>query len=291
MLTPCFKYPGGKRRMVGAVREVFLRATDLHGGPLRYVEPFAGSGVVGMNLMQSPKCSEACLSDVSPLIASLLETIRVEPDRVVNAAMRAHVGWYETTYYTKRAAFNADVARDPRSAPAEELWWLLKACFNGLFRTNRSGRFNAPWGKYAVPSEEGRELWAEQIKLHSSAIQPASVYERPWTAWTTEDMRETFLYVDPPYLGTWTGYSGAWSREDFHALAAWLESKPYFALSHSLHPEIEAAFPEDKFIVRPVEARSSIAPKGGSRGLRWDVLVYPRALETGGEPLGIEVRS
>lgn len=281
MIKPCFKYPGGKRAVVPRVRELFQRAVDLEGNPLEVCEPFGGSGIVSLNLAVERGCTGIVLSDINPLVAQLHRDIRDISFSFQSRAMRCHLDWTEESYYERRKSVN----RRDSTRVSVEFWLLLKQCFNGLCRFNRRGEFNSPWGKYPAPSEETREAWCERIRLHALALRekPSTIKHASWeeiVRVSSRFDRRRFLYLDPPYLETFSGYSATtWTEKHSNELLGSLAHEPFFVLSYSDHPLIREYADRNDWAIEEVEERTSIGPGKNQRRKRADLLVYPRELE------------
>jgi DNA adenine methylase len=100
----------------------------------------------------------------------------------------------EEHYYRVRAWYNEGQTENGAKRAATFIY-LNKTCFNGIWRVNKKGEFNVPYGHKdppALPSKE--ELLAASIALRSADIR-------------TGDFREVlndaeagdFVYLDPPY--------------------------------------------------------------------------------------------
>jgi len=92
---------------------------------------------------------------------------------------------------------------------AAHILFLNKTCYNGLFRVNRSGAFNVPFGRYSNPTI----VDAENLKLASALLARATITlgdfgelarldALPVAAGGSEGRpvkAGTFIYYDPPY--------------------------------------------------------------------------------------------
>ena len=111
---------------------VRIVAQYLHG---RYFEPFLGGGAVFFAL--SPKI--ATLSDVNPEIANVYRQVRDNPDNVIEKLKLLKVN--KESYHEIR-----DSVPLQSIDRAVRFLFLNRTAFSGLYRLNRAGRFNVPYG-------------------------------------------------------------------------------------------------------------------------------------------------
>lgn len=196
-LDPALKWAGGKRWLLPVLRDLY--APHRH---RRLVEPFVGAMSVALGL----RPSTALLADVNPhLVNFYTRLIRSERPFALEMVNESEA------YYACRTRFNALVSL-PGGAwtddAAELFYYLNRTCFNGLSRFNKSGGFNVPFGKYKKItyrtdfSEYAWPLRTWQIRCSDFvdlAIEPGD-----------------FVYIDPPYDGTFDDYSAggfSWEKQ------------------------------------------------------------------------------
>ena len=183
----------------------------------RWIEPFAGSGVVAFNI--SPE--RALLADTNVHIIRLYREI--QSGKVDAASVRGHLEAESPKlraggadyYYEVRSRFN----REPTSL---DFLFLNRSCFNGLMRFNRSGQFNVPFGH---KPERFSKAYITKI-VNQVAWVAARMHAKDWE-FRVADWRETlaeaeagdFVYLDPPYIGRHTDYYNGWTVEEAEALA------------------------------------------------------------------------
>ena len=101
---------------------------------------------------------------------------------------------------------------------AARIIYLNKTCYNGLFRVNNAGEFNAPFGHYKNPNI----VSAPTLKAVSNYFQTAQITFTcsDYTQVLANVRRGTFVYLDPPYdpvsdTANFTGYTkGGFDRAD-----------------------------------------------------------------------------
>lgn len=134
--VPPIKCQGIKTKLVPWIKE----HTELSSGG-RWVEPFMGSGVVGFNI----RPNRALFADLNPHIIHFYNSIKSGYITSAKAkvflekegALLMQKG--EEHYYAIRDRFNS------QSDPFDFLF-LSRACFNGVIRFNKKGKYNVPFG-------------------------------------------------------------------------------------------------------------------------------------------------
>lgn len=204
--NPILKWAGGKQLLAGTLLRQFPRVFR------RYYEPFVGGGSVLFGLSHR----DAVIGDRN---AWLLDTYRAV--RSDFAAVAAILDGMENT----KAEFLRIRGIDPDSLDlptrAAHLIYLNKTCFRGLFRVNRKGRFNVPYGSYDRPYYDPENLRAAAAVLAGVEIRHAD-FEL-----CLHDVKpEDFVYLDPPYykLGGYSDFNrytpGRFKEADHLRLAA-----------------------------------------------------------------------
>lgn len=211
--SPVCRWAGGKRWAVPVLARGIHRELCKTGG--KYVEPFLGGAAMALNLgLPGMILGDAC--------APLIETYRailISPESVAGEiALLTACGLTEAAYYMVRASKPTTMM-----ARAARFLYLNKLCFNGIYRSNRKGEFNVPWGgektTSALPSLDELEAFLRAFSGGGVVL-------------SDDDFRDTLAYVhkgdvafvDSPYYGTFDTYVAGGFPEAAHVeLAAHLE--------------------------------------------------------------------
>jgi len=127
---PFLRWPGGKRW--AAAQIAALIRPRLSG---RYLEPFLGGAAVYFSLGHP----HSLLSDLNPDLINTYRIVRDNVDRLI--AGLSDLGVSETVFYKLRGYVPSDpVAR------AVRFLYLNRTAFAGMYRLNRRGKFNVPYG-------------------------------------------------------------------------------------------------------------------------------------------------
>jgi DNA adenine methylase len=185
------RWAGSKRKLIPQLRESIAEISYD-----RYVEPFAGSACLFFSL--SP--TNAFLSDINAELIQFYNVLKAKPKALWRATIRHPVD--ATTYYqlrTLRPNRLSDVSR------ASRFLYLNRFCFNGIYRENKKGIFNVPFGAKtgALPSEA-------TLVAASGVLQGASVTTVDFADSVRHARPGTLYYLDPPY-----DYSGRLDRGEF----------------------------------------------------------------------------
>ena len=142
LASPVVKWAGGKRQLLS---ELIPRVPRRFG---MYCEPFLGGGA--MLLALQPARAE--VNDLNADLIAMYETIRDDVE-VLIASLARHENTPEYFYTLRDADRHKEAYRNlPKVEKASRLLYLNKTCFNGLFRVNAAGEFNAPFGYYKHPN-------------------------------------------------------------------------------------------------------------------------------------------
>ena len=268
-VSPVVKWVGGKRQLLGAILPLLPEDVS------SYCEPFLGGGAVLFALQPA----RAIVNDLNAELIGVYQTIRDDVDGLLEA-LRRHANTPEHFYAVR--AWDRDRAFYDALSPTERaarLLFLNKTCFNGLFRVNAAGEFNAPFGRYKNP----RIVNEAQLRAVSRYFREneISFHSEDFAATLARVPQGGFVYLDPPYdpvsqTSSFTGYhKGGFDRSEQERLKACLDQLTArgvrFLLSNSATPFIRALYRD--YDVSIVQARRAVNADGGKRGGIEEVLV------------------
>lgn len=210
---PFLKWAGGKMQLLSQFEAYY--PADLGEGKIkRYVEPFLGSGAVFMHIIQNYKINEAYLSDINAELILVYKIVQQHTTKLLEMLGDLQSQYYShladdrsSLFYDIRESFNRYAtsleiinldryAKEDRAIQrAAYLIFLNKTCFNGLYRVNKKGEFNVPFGRYAKPliCDE------ENIKSVSDLLQFTELRLSEYSECAHFVNDRTFVYFDPPY--------------------------------------------------------------------------------------------
>ncbi len=196
----------------------------------RYIEPFIGGGALFFLLKNKYTVKNAYILDINCELIAAYRTVRQEPEKLLEQLTQLQKIYLnkteearETYYYEIRDLFNR---HSEESVPQkiDEVWiertaqliFLNKTCYNGLFRKNRAGGFNVPFGRYKKPTICDEP----NIREVHHALENTEIIQGDFTQSKKFVKKDTFIYLDPPYrplskTASFTGYTGnGFSDED-----------------------------------------------------------------------------
>lgn len=261
---PVIKWAGGKRQMIDRYREFFPE------GFKAYHEPFFGGGAVFFHLI--PPVSY--LSDSNEELINMYLVIQNKVDQLIEDLSR-HQNHRE--YYYQIRALDVKTLTDVQRA--SRLIYLNKTCFNGLYRVNRKGEFNVPFGSYKRPRFIDVELLLAANRVLQRAVLMAGDFEMVLENACPGD----FVYLDPPYYplsrtANFTDFTDqSFTARDHERLARIFDQLArrgcLVMLSNSDTPFVRELFGEYQKGIIHLTANRSINSKGDKRGPVGELLV------------------
>jgi DNA adenine methylase len=212
---PFLKWVGGKQQLLTQFDALFPSRFE------RYVEPFVGGGAVFFHLWRTERLPhQVILLDHNAEIIHAYRSVRDQLDELLELLAEHQQNHCPAYFYQIRAL---DRAAQPLNGveQAARTLYLNKTCYNGLYRVNRKGQFNAPLGRYAAPNI----INADVLRAASVALQNVTIEQIDFREIISFAQARDFFYFDPPYdpvsqTANFTGYTpGSFSEQDQRDLA------------------------------------------------------------------------
>jgi DNA adenine methylase len=243
-----------------------------------YHEPFVGGGALFFEMCRLQRLSGgAHLSDINTRLITLYQVIRDHTDALI-AELRDLAGrTFREAYMEARREFNGPPS-PPSLRTAALFLYLNRLCFNGLFRVNRRGEFNVPYGRYKDP-DVVRE---PALRAAARALAGAGLHCQDFERAMSMAERGDLVYLDPPYLplsptSSFTAYTGPFGLEQQQRLAEECQvlhaRGVRFMLSNCAHPRILELYRHRDFHVHRVQARRAINAVASGRGKIDEIIV------------------
>ncbi len=265
---PFLKWAGGKWAIAPRIEGLLPHDTR----DRVYREPFLGGGAMFFHLQ--PR--RAHLSDSLGDLAITYQVVQHSVGALITRLEKLRATHGTEQFYAIRAAFN--LQRDaPRIERAAWLIYLNKTCFNGLFRTNQSGAFNVPEGRFINP----RIVDPPGLRLAAAALSGAEIAHASFDHLLADAEPGDVIYLDPPYVplsktSSFAAYAdGAFTLDDQTRLAGVFreldERGCLLALSNSDTPAVRQLYAG--FDVSPIIAPRAISAKASTRGDVTELLI------------------
>lgn len=272
MAVPILKWAGGKRQLTDEVLRFIPSDYRVRG----FHEPMFGAGA--LTFLLEP--SRGSVNDVNPRLMNLYRMVRDAPDDLV--LMNKTHRYSKDYFYNARKRFNAPI-NGVSLNPIEEaslLLYLNRTCYNGLYRENRRGEFNVPFGGYKDPDF----VQEDRIRQASKVLAQMQIHDGDFRYVLKVAKAGDVVYFDPPYLpvsetSAFTAYSKhgfAWDdQRRLRDVMERLDAKGVFViLSNSDAPELKKLYADLKsFEMSRIRARRAINCNGSGRGEVHEIIV------------------
>lgn len=181
-VRPILKWAGGKSQLLPSLLPKVPSSYN------RYVEPFVG----GAALFFALQPERAIISDSNPELINLYQQVAENVEDVI-AHLKRHIN-AKDEFYRVRAQKWENLSP---SAAAARMIYLNRTCFNGLYRVNRKGEFNTPFGNYKNPKICDEEnLRSASLVLRRAQIVCGDYLDILKNCVECGD----FVFLDPPYI-------------------------------------------------------------------------------------------
>lgn len=252
---PILKWAGGKSQML----KYILPLIPNYSG--RYIEPFLGGGAVYFALNPD----NAIISDSNPELINMYRQVTDNVESVIT---------YLNKYKNDKELFYA--VREqvwenlPKAEAAARMIFLNKTCFNGLYRVNKKGMFNTPFGNYKNPVICDEDRLRNASKILSKATLVCGDYLDVLKSYAKSG---DFVFLDPPYVpvGKYGDFK-RYTKEQFYdhnqieladEVKRLVNLGCYVILTNSNHPLCRELYSEFKYEVVPT--RRSISSDSKTR--------------------------
>jgi len=269
LVQPVLKWAGGKRQLLPEIEKYIPNKFST------YYEPFLGGGAVLFRLQ--PK--KAVVNDVNEELINVYTVIRDNVEKLIKDLSKYK---NEAEYYYEVRKWDRDnesYSKLSSIRKASRIIYLNKTCYNGLFRVNRAGQFNAPFGRYKNPNiiNEGTLRAVSKYFNENKITFKCGDFEE-----AVKGIRKgAFVYFDPPYdpvsdSSSFTGYNkGGFDQEEQKRLKKLCDKLNQrgikFLLSNSATDLIKNLY--DDYKIEIIQAKRAVNSKGDKRGEIDEVLV------------------
>lgn len=271
LVAPVVKWVGGKRQILDRIMKYMPENIST------YYEPFLGGGAVLLELQ--PK--KAVVNDINSELINVYQVIMGNVEELIEG-LKQHQNNNNEEYYYKIREQDRDKESYHSLTPiqrAARVIYLNKTCYNGLFRVNKAGEFNTPFGNYKNPNIVN-EITLRAVNRYFNKAQ-ITFTSQDFEGVLKKARKGAFVYLDPPYdpvsdTASFTGYDkGGFDRDEqirLKKVCDKLNDKGIkFLLSNSATDFIKELYQDYKIEV--IQAKRAINSKADRRGEIDEVLV------------------
>ena len=260
---PFLKWAGGKRQLLSELSKYIPAEFN------KYIEPMIGGGAFFFHI----KPDRAILADKNKDLILTYQVVRDNVEDLITS-LQAYKN-EEEFYYSVRAQDTSELNQLER---ASRMIYLNKTCFNGLYRVNKKGEFNVPFGHRNNPTIVNEtNLRAVSKLLTGTKLIHGDYADILQSSAEPGD----FVYLDPPYYPA-GGYAEfkRYTKDFFYKtdhkklrneFVRLVENNIWVLLTNSDTNPVRELY--EGFDVEIVNTRRSISSKASSRGKGFDIIV------------------
>lgn len=255
---PFVKWAGGKRRIAAEI------LAEFPGEFGDYHEPFVGGGALFFELVANGgrRFRKAHLSDANPELIGAYATIKSRQGHLrLIERLQEHEGSHSHEHF---ASVRRQQGLGDRIEASARFIYLNKTCYNGLYRVNSNGEFNAPMGSYASPTV------CDEDNLRACHKALAGVAATCRDFGEVEPKEGDVVYCDPPYHDTFDSYTRSrFDDGEQERLAAccerWARDGVTVLVSNAATPLIGRLYPGSRWRRRELLVPRVINSNGAGR--------------------------
>lgn len=181
-VTPVLKWAGGKTQLLPEIIQRMPKTFN------KYIEPFIGGGALFFRLNHS----KSVIADSNPELINMYRVIAEKSDSLIK--LLSEYKNEEEMFYKVRAK---DWTECDDIEAAARMIYLNRTCFNGLYRLNKKGQFNTPFGRYKNPTICNED----KISAAAEVLRKAEIVCGDYLEVLRKYAKKgDFIFLDPPYV-------------------------------------------------------------------------------------------
>lgn len=187
LLKPALKWIGGKTQLLSTIVPLLPDKYNT------YCEPFVGGGALLFHVQPHT----AIINDINTEIITTYNVIKYDVENLI-VELKTFKNESDFYYWVRSWDRDTDAYNNLSDIKkAARILYLNKTCFNGLYRVNNQGKYNAPFGKYKNPNIVN-EVVLRQISEYFNKCD-ITILNADYTKVLESLPRDSFVYLDPPY--------------------------------------------------------------------------------------------
>lgn len=198
---PFVKWVGGKSQLLEQL-DFHLPADFENWQDVTYIEPFVGGGAMLFYMLQRyQNITRAIINDVNQDLIMCYRTVRDCPNELIESLFDIENAYLSLQTEEDRKKYFLSIRNRYNEKNLDQIenttifFFLNRTCFNGLYRVNKKGLFNVPFGKYSNPTI----CDADTILADSELLKRVEILTGDFESTFHYAMGNTLFYFDPPY--------------------------------------------------------------------------------------------
>jgi DNA adenine methylase len=207
-MKPLFIWAGGKNKMLKHYKPFMPKNV------LSYCEPFFGGGAMFIHVVEKYAPKELIINDINSDIIRIYKTIKSDCNNFISVMDELSEEYLpldkaarKDYYYSLRHKHAYDYVSWDSTREAAVLYFLMKTGFNGIFQLNinTNNRYGTPSG---LLNQKDKVYEKDVVEWWNKTLQNTTILSGNWKDSVSyiEDKEDSFIFLDPPYRGSFTSY-------------------------------------------------------------------------------------
>ena len=226
-MKPLFIWAGGKNKMLKHYKPFMPKNVKT------YIEPFFGGGAMFIHVVNHYDPKHLIINDVNSDIVRIYKTIKDNLEEFTKLMDEMSAEYLpldkagrKDYYYSLRHKHAYDYAAWDTVKEAAVLYFLMKTGFNGIYQLNinTNNRYGTPSG---LLNQKDKVYEKEVVEWWHKNLQNALILSGDWSDAVSysNDEPDHFIFMDPPYRGSFTSYGQEFTDDDQNKLLDFVRSK------------------------------------------------------------------
>ena len=255
---PFLRWTGGKNWLIPHLSPLISKINYNN-----YHEPFLGGGSVFFSINNTNK---AFLSDYNSDLINAYSQVKDSPEELLKY-LKTFPQNKDFYYKLRDSNFSSQIKN------AAKFIYLNKCSFNGIYRVNKAGKFNVPYGNKSIDLKKIEQL----IYSCSNQLQNASLSSVSFEESISNIKKNDLVYLDPPYTISHNNNGFIKYNEKLFSIIDQIKLSElinelrnrgaYYILSNAHHPQVKKIYDKYNDNVITLNRRSLIAAKSSARNI------------------------
>lgn len=200
VITSPIRWSGSKRKIITHILPLIDNKKK------NYIEPFLGSATMLLNVLKKTQFESYYVNDINTDIVNFFETLKEDPYLLLEKITDVCIFYNSLIEIDQKKAYfyeKRDIYNTKNEEPVDQaclFWFLTKTCFNGVYRVNRQGKYNVPFGK-----KETIKISVDDFLIISELLKKVIFFNDDYSLFLKKmdnlgKLSEGFIYLDPPYI-------------------------------------------------------------------------------------------